>query len=329
MNLTLTLLIGIACVVFIPHLILNYVLWLPVYLQIMIHVPLAVLYWFWTPTEWTDFRMWPGWSLIRDDYLGITYHGPGKDLIHANPNEQPPYCFALHPHGVHATSLMFGFALQPSLCHVRVFGTSLLFRIPLVKELVGWGGTLRADREKVLFELKSGHSIALAPGGLAELPGLVPEWTDDPRSHDAPYPPDSDYYRNWRIRGVVHGRGFLRYARAASTSDVPVCVIPVWAKGENELYRIWLPLPKIQRWLLQTWLRYPWFIIARGHRWFWFWPKKLAQGIQLWIGQPLDVSKADTLQEAEKQFYDALDALREQSTQVTQVGSGEEEEEEE
>lgn len=174
--------------------------------------------------------------------------------------------------------------------------------------MIGWGGTLRADKERVLFELQEGHDVAVAPGGLAEVPGLVPEWTDDPRSKEMPYPPPSEYYRNWRIRGVVHGRGFLRYSQAASQHDRHVHVVPVWVEGEEQLYDVWLPVPKIQRWLLRTRLRYPWPIFTRGHRWAWFWPKPSAR-LRIWVGDPLDISHM-TLRQAEDAFYEALDKLK-------------------
>lgn len=326
MNLLLVIVLGICCVVWIPHIVLNYILFLPTYIQVLVHVPLAIVYALWIPSEWKAFKTWPGWSYIRDDYLHITFHGPGKYIVnqrtHANDmdgedgdnnnnNTKRAYCFGVHPHGVYATSLMFGFALEPRMQQnhgVRVFGTSLLFRIPLVKELIGWGGTVQANRENVLFEMQAGNSVALAPGGLAEVPGLVPEWIGHPKNvNKTCYPPETEYYRNWRIRGVVHGRGFLRYARQACD----VSVVPVWVEGEEDLYDVWIPFPRIQRWLLSTWLRYPGLIFTRGRPWAWFWPKSNVP-LRIWIGLPLNVSPTQcrTLRDAEDAFYDALDGLR-------------------
>ena len=320
MNLLLVIVLGIWCVVGIPHIILNYVLYLPTYLQVLAHVPIAIVYALWIPSEWKAFKTWPGWSYIRDDYLHVTFHGPGKHLIEPKNDDDTDtrtYCFGVHPHGVYATSLMFGFALEPRMQRrhdVRVFGTSLLFRIPLIKEMIGWGGTIQANRENVLFEMQAGHSVALAPGGLAEVPGLVPEWIGHPKNvHNTSYPPDSEYYRNWRIRGVVHGRGFLRYARQAHNDDKqhPLSVVPVWVEGEEALYDVWIPFPRIQRWLLSTWLRYPGLIFTRGRPWAWFWPKANSP-LRIWIGLPMDVShaKCSTLRDAEDAFYHALDGLR-------------------
>lgn len=145
MNLTLIIVAGILLVVFVPHLFLRYVLRFPMYLQVLLHVPLAALYYIWIPSEWRDFRMWPGWSLIRDDYLKISYHGPGQELLlprhqrkekeedDDDASQRPQLCFGVHPHGVYTTALMFGFALNPATPNMRVFGTSLLFRIPLIK----------------------------------------------------------------------------------------------------------------------------------------------------------------------------------------------------
>lgn len=326
MNLTATLLIGILGIVYIPHIILHYILWLPMFIQVVIHVPLAVVYWFWTPEKWHAFRQWPGWSLIRDDYLAITYHGPGRDLVvpvdqrtgeNGDSPAQHQYCYAVHPHGVHAVGLMFGFATNPAMPDLKAFGTSLLFRIPIVKEMVGWSGALPASRENVLFQLQLGHDIAVAPGGLAELRGLIPEWTEQ---SDEPYPPESEYYRNWRIRGVVHGRGFLRYAHACGNT---VHIVPVWIEGEDELYDTWLPLPKIQRWLLRTRLRYCWPIFAWGHRYVWFWPKRPPGGLRVWVGEPLDLSQ-ETERKAEDRFYDALENLRQMASAILpQVSSAE------
>ena len=166
------------------------------------------------------------------------------------------------------------------MLHVKPVGSSLLFITPFIKDFVGLAGAVRANRRDILDALDQGHSVALCPGGLRELPGL-----DDERRHR-------------EGEGYVQREGFLKIAMKAR-----VPVVPVRVDAEDQLYSIHLFSPRIQRWFLSRFY-YPGFVVALGAWWLPFWPKR--KKLTLWIGEPVEATGTGTKEEMREKFYGQL-----------------------
>jgi 1-acyl-sn-glycerol-3-phosphate acyltransferase len=230
----------------------------------------------WTPKHSKEFRKLSYWKWFLNEYFKFKPKGPGAYMVDpkkVNPDKQ--VIFAMHPHGLFACSSSY-WAFSPHLTHVRGVGTSIMFYIPLVKEIISLGGGVRANRQDILSTLQCGESVFMTPGGMREI-----------LTHQKIY---------------EKHLGFLKIAKA---TGVPV--VPVYGKGVKELYDIWLPWPWLQSILLHMFL-YPGVIFAWGNPWIPFWPKKLENGIELWMGEPMEI-KGNIKKEAKK-FYNQMKILK-------------------
>ena len=107
------------------------------------------------------------------NYFGAFEIRGAENITH--PERQ--HIVALHPHGPTAFSrihFLCGFRdllKRPS----RMIGASVLFYLPIVREITLWFGALDADKETVEMLLREGVNVELYPGGLDEMiqPGTV------------------------------------------------------------------------------------------------------------------------------------------------------------
>merc|ERR1711884_14093 len=51
---------------------------------------------------------------------------------------------------------------------MRIASAPALFRVPLIRHLLGWIGSIPADRASLSAALKNGDCVGLFPGGIAE-----------------------------------------------------------------------------------------------------------------------------------------------------------------
>jgi hypothetical protein len=134
------------------------------HLLIMIHGIAIVLYLQWIPRESTFFRSHPAWEWFRKDYFSFKVYDPHKVLE----DKETQYIVAIHPHGVYSSTLDLYFALNPEMIRYKAVATSILFKIPLLKELAGMAGAIPANRSDMLTALSCRDSLALCPGGVRE-----------------------------------------------------------------------------------------------------------------------------------------------------------------
>lgn len=131
------------------------------------------------------------------------------------PAEQGPYVFACHPHGV------FGVATQTTLgtdatgfdrlfpgVEVHLLGLRPIFNVPFFREWVLLHGHATPGAKTILAILRSGQSVALAPGGAHESLNAFPG-----------------------TYSLTIRRGFVRVAMQGGAK-----LVPVVSYGENELY---------------------------------------------------------------------------------------------
>jgi len=137
---------------------------------------------------------------------------------------QQKYVFAIYPHGIAALSRYFLTSpyfqlLFPDIKQPLQLATSLLFRIPLARELCLAMGYIDASRKSAAYALTRGENLSVYPGGVAE--ALAEGLTNDPRQLQ-----------------IVRREGFVRLALEHDAHLVPVAVL-----GETRTYSCF-PFPK-------------------------------------------------------------------------------------
>lgn len=243
------------------------------HLAIMMHGIALVLYLQWVPRESSTFKAFWLWEWLRKDYFRFQVRDP-HGVLSAH-GEQ--FILAVYPHGVYPAAIDVYFATNPALSRFKAVATSLLFKVPLLKEAAGLAGAIPANRADMLTALSCKDSLVMAPGGLRDT-------FCDPI--------------------VVKRMGFLKIAMHAG-----VAVVPVWSENENALYTTWFPWPWAQKQAL-TALLYPFGLCAWGAPWLPFFWKRPAQPMELRIGAPLHPSQYTSEEAMHDAFYAALEKLR-------------------
>lgn len=155
---------------------------LALYRRPVITVPLLALYSFWyldgAEINVTKDRTWAGFSrhfwlfrLMRS-YFPQRVHLPEKFPAMTG-GDAKQYLFAFHPHGTMADFrvILDGQLLDllPGLDgRIRWLGASVLFRLPIVREICLWTRVVDARRTVADKVLQNGFSIGVVPGGEQE-----------------------------------------------------------------------------------------------------------------------------------------------------------------
>jgi len=86
------------------------------------------------------------------------------------PLQPGQYLFLMMPHGLYPWSGACATVskLVDVFFRMRMASAPALFRVPLIRQLLGWIGSIPADRASMSAALKNGESIGLYPGGIAE-----------------------------------------------------------------------------------------------------------------------------------------------------------------
>lgn len=122
---------------------------------------------------WQAFsRGFPLFHTMRD-HLGLEFSRPEKELVKAEAMPDAQFVFAVFPHGTSADYriLMDGilYEVLPNIHRkCRTLAASVLFRIPIVREMSLWTGCIDARRSVAENVLEKGMSILVLPGGMAE-----------------------------------------------------------------------------------------------------------------------------------------------------------------
>lgn len=139
------------------------------------------------------------------------------------------YVFAYHPHGLYPSGLTWFHRtsqfrqLAPGI-RPKALVASVIFWVPLLKELMTWGGGGPVTRANFRRELEEGGVVVLCPGGQAEL-------VETPKAHDS-----------GEIVLCTSHKGFVRIACEQGASLVPVLCF-----GEIHGVRNLIAVPNLQR----------------------------------------------------------------------------------
>jgi 1-acyl-sn-glycerol-3-phosphate acyltransferase len=110
-------------------------------------------------------------NIVRG-YLNLKIEAD-SELKEAEAKEGAQFVFAVSPHGTNADYRVFidGMlheALPQTASKIRTLAATVLFHIPLVREIALWTGCVDASRAVAVERLKEGRSLLVIPGGQAE-----------------------------------------------------------------------------------------------------------------------------------------------------------------
>jgi hypothetical protein len=216
----------------------------------------------------SDF-LWAGFTSYFDGY--ITCVPWSKDAkLPTGGKEAPTYIFGCHPHGIHCMGLIElsnpynEFAkLFPNVAGLKLTGlaATVIFKIPVVRELFLYMGYVDASRSVVSKALAAGQSLYICIGGEEE--SLLTT-------------PGKDIY-------VLQNRkGFVRLALSYGSSLVPVLGI-----GANQAFTTYKPFLKQRIWLQKNFgVALPFF-----HGRFFITPLPHKIPIMIVVGEPIPTPK--------------------------------------
>jgi len=173
--------------------------------------------------NWLERRASQFWRRHFDYFpISVIFDGDGLKA-----NKQ--YIFGVHPHGIHCWPLNV-FAFHSSDFYQKMKGmkmtgvaATVMFKIPVVRELFLLMGYRDAGRRTCQKVLEQGGSLYICTGGESE----------------------SLATKNGVDAVVLEGRkGFIRLALSYGTP-----LVPVYGIGNNELYTTLHPFPKFRRML--------------------------------------------------------------------------------
>lgn len=214
----------------------------------------------------------PGWKGFEGlwrfmDYSKTCVSYFGQFEVH-NPHSVDPdaqYFCACHPHGTVIFQRTFWRSEQLRR-HLRrdwrMLAASILFWIPIVREMTLWFGAVDAGRAQCERLLRAGVSVCVWPGGL-----------DEANSVDGPTTV------NVRTR-----TGFVRLAVKHG-----VAVLPIFVFGELDAVSAIQPLPKTVAEFCKRKLRFSTAMFIG--RWYTFVPRRVP--FHMVIGKPCAVTKLD------------------------------------
>lgn len=180
-------------------------------------------YWYWDGSE-SDGKARRFVPSVRRTWIGpflrwCLRHEIVQDPL--RPVPPGPVLFVCRPHGILVVSAWLTFLTTNALSSRRpvlLAIHSIVFSLPLCRELALLLGCIDVSRDSIEAALAHGYSVAVLPGGVREMgPPVVP------------LP---------RVPGIC---------KVAAEYAVPI--IPVFFKGEEELFAVWAYEPFFLRWV--------------------------------------------------------------------------------
>lgn len=250
----------------------------------VVHFIILIIYALWTPKKWNNLKALSIVQRFGFDYFNFRIQDPYNTIEQSRTVNT---LFIIHPHGVYAITLFSFFCLNTEMHHVKVAGSSLLFRLPIIKDLMAIGGCISVKKEELVLHLGAG-SVAMCPGGLREL--LL-------------------HYNAEKIT-CLRRKGFISVA-----SQVGNCrIVLVKSPFECKLYSVWT-FPRLffrlQDWCLKN-ILYPLPIFSWGNNWLPFWPRRPVDGMPILFGKPVEITENLSADDIIHLLYDGPTAIKNQ-----------------
>lgn len=177
--------------------------------------------------------------------------------------------FGYHPHGLYpAAACWFHLTPQfaslfPSVPSPVTLGASVIFRVPLLRDVAMWAGARNVSRDTFLTTLEERGAVVLCPGGQAELVEHVGGETDD------------------TVTLCTRHKGFIRIA-----IEQRARLVPVFCFGESQALKNLWKWKAAQRWTYKR-LGFPMPFLAVGFKGFLPLPAPLP--LSFVVGEPIEV----------------------------------------
>jgi len=170
--------------------------------------------------EYTGKRAWPGlqrWTAFWKPLIESIVRGPVRVVCETKIDPKQQSIIAAAPHGILSLNHVLFFTDCAGLLSVfphdrRDLGASVIFRIPVFRELLLWAGCVDASKTTARKMLHSGKSLFIYPGGEKE----------------------QMLTRYQQQRSYIRTR--KGYARLAV--EFGIDVIPAYSFGETDLYKV-------------------------------------------------------------------------------------------
>lgn len=236
----------------------------------------------------TGSRLWPGFrynDVIWNDFARYFNASVISDGEFDNTQQ---YIFGFSPHGIYPMSAVWCTLFSDWFKHydidVNVAGASVMFYVPIIRELVMWAGGIEVSRSSVKTSLQQGKNILLIPGGQREM-----RYSRSSNKH---------------VVCVNRHTGFIRLAIEHNCS-----LVPIFSFGEHDIINN-IYLPDIQH-KATKYLGYLFPMWPYGR---WFSPLPNPVKLTFVVGQPIHVQH-DTkptkqqIDNIHKQYYEQLNDL--------------------
>ena len=230
----------------------------------------------------------PYFSVLRN-HIGFEVAPLHKDLIEAEKAQNAQFVIACFPHGCASDFRVLMQGMLPTFfpnihSKCRTLAASVLFKIPLVREISLWTGCIDASRKVAEKALDAGRSIIVLPGGEAE---QIRTCQGEERVY------------------IRKRKGFIKLAMRKKTP-----VVPVYVFGSSDLYETSETFYNTRLWLMEHF-----WICLTMHSGMWKSQCPLPVKNTIVMGKPLtfelkgDQPTAEELDVAHETFCKALQTL--------------------
>lgn len=161
-------------------------------------------------------------------FLGMNILDLPKQLVEAEQKPDAQFVFAMFPHAVwsdyHVAMHGLWQSIFPNIYqNIRTLTASVLFRVPIIRELGLWTSCIDASRTVAEKSLERGRSILVRPGGEAE------------------------QLRTTRGREIIYLKRRKGFLRLAMKKNVPV--VPSYVFGASDYHHTWNGFFPPREWL--------------------------------------------------------------------------------
>lgn len=158
---------------------------------------------------WPSLKHYAAWKWIREEYFHFRVQCEDGALPMPTAPSSGAVIYAIYPHGHYSMTAIFYWALNPQFERARPAVHSFLFWIPIFSSFVRWIDAIPVDEDTMVATLRSGQSIYMCPGGIADIPNTGNQ--------------------------IKEREGFLRVARRSGAR-----VVPIWCPAERSYYSQWI-----------------------------------------------------------------------------------------